>query len=83
MLSTDWVWRGILTYFDKKISDISRSLRRCFHVNNIAIFSILLGLLRLDFSFALHISLVPCKGYNNVGISPSLQLLYPGFRPIK
>ena len=74
---------GMLTYFNKKISDISRSLCRCFHVNNIAIFGILLGLLRLDFSFALHISLVSCEGYNNVGISPPLQLLYPGFSPIE
>jgi hypothetical protein len=52
-------------------------------MNNVALFGILLCLFRLDFSFALHVSFVSCEGYNNVGITPPLKLLYPGLRAIK
>ena len=74
---------GTLTYFDEEISDVSGCLGRCFHVNNVAIFCILLGLLRLNFSLAFHISLIPCEGYDNMRISPPLQLFYPRFSTIK
>lgn len=78
-MKSDWLLelRDLFTYFDEEVLDVHRCLGRSLHVDDVRVAGVLLGLLCLNFPFALHVCLIACQCDHYIGVTASLQFLHP------